>query len=601
MASEAILRIKVIADTAAAAAGLDTVAARGGKFGAAMKRAALPAAAIVGAIGLGAKAAIDAASDYQQAQGAVDAVFGKQAAAVKALSKTSADKLGLAGADYMNYAALVGGALQNAGFSTAQSVGMQDKLLGRAADLAATYGGTTADAVDAINAAISRSEFDPLEKLNVALNMTAVNAELAKRGQDKLTGAARDQAKAQVIMDLIYKKSAKSAGQYAREQDTAAGQQQHAAATAKDAAAALGTALLPAYTKAMELLAQFAKWAAKNKTAVMVMVGALGVLAVAVLAVNVALAILALNPVSLVIIGIVVAVAALAIGFAILYKRSEKFRNVANAVFGMVKQYVLTAARQIKAVWSASMTAIGAAARAFGAAWRAVSGAVRAIAGAVARTVRAVFSAVWRFLSGAARAYGSAVRGALSVVRAVAGAVASFVKSVWTRTWQAVVTAARAVGRGISSALAAVRSVVSSVTSFIRSKFAGLWDAVKAGARSVGSALSAPFEAVRSAVDRAISAVQNLISALGRIKVPSIKIPHIGKAAPASAAAPGVAVHHAMAPGVVGPRATTAATSGAGVTINITGAVDPEGVARQVQRLLTNHDRRVGRGVVIVR
>jgi hypothetical protein len=598
MASEAILRIKVIADTAAAAAGLDNVAGKGGRFGSAMKKAAVPALAIVGAIGLGAKAAIDAASDYQQAQGAVDAVFGKQAKAVEALSKTSADRLGLAGSDYLNYAALVGGALQNAGFSTEQAVGKQDKLLTRAADLASTYGGTTADAVDAINAAISRSEFDPLEKFNVSLNMTAVNAELAKRGQDKLTGAALSHAKAQIVMEEIYKKSSKAAGQFARESDTAAGQQQRAAAAAKDAGAALGTALLPAYTKAMQLLAQFAKWAAKNKTAVMVMVGALGVLAVAVIAVNIALTILALNPVSLVIIGIVAAVAALAIGFTILYKRSEKFRNVANAVFGMVKQYVTTAARQIAAVWRVTIAVITGGARAFGRAWSAVVAAVRAVATRVASSVRAVFSAVWRFLSAAARAYLGAVRAVLGGVRSVAASVAGFVRAVWSRVWSAVVAGARTVGRGISSALSSARSTVASVVAFIRSKFSSLWGAVAAGARGLGAALSAPFNTVRGVIDSVISAVGRLISALSRIKVPHISIPKLGKAGPAassaSATVPGVGVRGLSA-------GTLAAPASGGVVINISGALDPEGVARQVQRLLDGHDRRVGKGVVIVR
>lgn len=586
MASEALLRIKVIADTAGAAIGLDKASGKFGKFGSAMKRAAVPAAAIVGAIGLGAKAAIDAASDYQQAQGAVEAVFGHQAKAVEALSKTSADRLGLAGSEYMNYAALVGGALQNAGFSTQQAVGKQDKLLTRAADLAATYGGTTADAVDAINAAISRSEFDPLEKFNVSLNMTAINAELAKRGQDKLTGAALAHAKAQVIMEQIYKKSGKAAGQFADESDTAAGQQQRAAAAAKDAAATMGAALLPAYTKAMQLLAQFAKWAAKNKTVVLVVAAALGVLAIAVLAVNAAMWLLALNPVTLAILAAVAAVAVLAVAFVILYKKSETFRRIVDYVWKATKLGAQLTARAIGTAFGATWRFVSAAARGTAGVVRAVVNAIRAVVSAVTGFIRAAFSNAWRVVSAAARGAAAGVRGVLSGIRGAASAAASYVRARFADAWNAVKSAARAVSGVISAAMGAIKSAVGRAVSAVQSL--GNW----LGRIHPPGAVASAFESIRGAINGAIGAVQSLIGWLSRIHVPHISLPG-GKSG--KAVSPAVAARHAVAPGVSGRAGTMPApTTSGGVTIQITGALDPEGVARQVQRLLTNHDRRVG-------
>jgi hypothetical protein len=84
-------------------------------------------------------------------------------------------------------------------------------------------------------------------------------------------------------------------------------------------------------------------------------------------------------------------------------------------------------------------------------------------------------------------------------------------------------------------------------------------------------------------------AVQSLIGWLSRIHVPKISLPHIGGKSVTGATAPGVP----MGASTRGLSAQAAASTG-GVTINITGALDPEGVARQVQRLLANHDRRVG-------
>jgi hypothetical protein len=287
--AEALLRIKVIADASSAAAGLDKAQAAGGKFGSAMRKAALPAAAVVAGIGAVGAAAVKSASDLQQAEGAVEAVFGKQAGAVKSASQDAARTMGLSAAQYQNYAALVGTALQNAGFSVKDSVTESGKVMQRGADLSALYGGTTADAVDAINAAVARSEFDPLEKYGVSLNMTAVNAELAAKGQDKLTGAALATAKKQIILNQIYAQSSKAAGQYAREADTVAGQTQTMSAEFENAKASLGTALLPMVASAASQLAKMATWAGKNTTTVQILVGVIGGLAVAVLAANAAL------------------------------------------------------------------------------------------------------------------------------------------------------------------------------------------------------------------------------------------------------------------------------------------------------------------------
>jgi hypothetical protein len=51
----------------------------------------------------------------------------------------------------------------------------------------------------------------------------------------------------------------------------------------------------------------------------------------------------------------------------------------------------------------------------------------------------------------------------------------------------------------------------------------------------------------------------------------------------------------------IGPattRSTSSSSGGGGVVINISGALDPEAVGRQVRRLLDSHDRRQGRAVV---
>lgn len=64
-----------------------------------------------------------------------------------------------------------------------------------------------------------------------------------------------------------------------------------------------------------------------------------------------------------------------------------------------------------------------------------------------------------------------------------------------------------------------------------------------------------------------------------------------------SAAAPSVATARGVstfaAPRVGGAGRAARATPG-GITIQVTGALDPEAVARQIQRILDGHNRRVG-------
>jgi hypothetical protein len=122
-------------------------------------------------------------------------------------------------------------------------------------------------------------------------------------------------------------------------------------------------------------------------------------------------------------------------------------------------------------------------------------------------------------------------------------------------------------------------------------KMRGIWDGIQSGV----SRLAAPFDTVRHAIESVISAVQSLIGWLSRIHVPSIHLPHIPGINSASAAGLGADGATAFAaPGVPAVRTGASSAAAGGMTINVYGAVDPEGTARQIQRILAGHQRRVG-------
>lgn len=95
----------------------------------------------------------------------------------------------------------------------------------------------------------------------------------------------------------------------------------------------IGAALLPILEKLMPYLLKFADWAQKNPTVIMVIAGAIGVLAASILAVNAAMA---LNPVTLIVAGII----ALGVAVVAAYKKFETFRNVVKTVVNGVLTYL---------------------------------------------------------------------------------------------------------------------------------------------------------------------------------------------------------------------------------------------------------------------
>lgn len=609
MAAEAILRIKVITDSAQAALGLDKASQTSGKFAQSMQKAALPAAAVGAAVVVAGKKALDAASKMQQAGGAVEAVYGDSASAVEKYSKSAARNMGLSAADYQNYAALVGTSLQNAGMSAAEAADESNKAMQRAADLSALYGGTTADAVDAINAAVSRSEFDPLEKYGVSLNMTAVNAELAAKGQDKLTGAALDTAKKQVILEKIYEDTGKAAGQYAREADSVAGRQQTMAAQAEDAAAALGTILLPIVAETTKWLGKMATWAGKNTKTVQIMAGAILALAAAVLVINAALKVYQAtmivvqavqkatwlsNPIFLVIAAVIALVAAV----VILWKRSETFRAV------------------VLGIWSAIKAGAMAVMDAVVAAWKGIISAGRAVWNGISAGFRTAFNIV----RGIVLAYFNFYKAIFNGIKAATMVVINFVKREWQRMMTGIKVITSATTRAVTAVFNSVKATLSGIFSAIRRAWDTAINGIKSAVKGLAPLLERPFNglkiiinAIKDAINGLISTVNSLVSKIRSIKWPTPpkwvtdlggKIGNLFSAsAPQSAARVPAVVRASGAPGVASRGAVVplvgATASGASVFININGAIDPESTARAVGRVMAGHYRRVGQGAAI--
>ncbi|MFS0480316.1 hypothetical protein ACL1CS_11130 [Corynebacterium striatum] len=236
------------------------------------------AAAALGGIGLIAKESIDYASEAEQSYGAVESIFGDHAQGIISASKGAAEVVGLSGREYRELTSSTGAMLKNMGMPMDEVADKSQNLVGVAADLAATFGGSTKDAIESVNA-LMRGEADPIEKYGVSIKQSDINARMAAKGLDKLTGEAAKQAQAQTLLEMLTEQTSSAQGQFARETDTAAHKQQVATAKLNDAKEAIGTGLLPMFALAAEKAAQFAGVVGKHPKVFIALGAAIGIVA----------------------------------------------------------------------------------------------------------------------------------------------------------------------------------------------------------------------------------------------------------------------------------------------------------------------------------
>lgn len=240
-----------INSTGDAATGLGSkITSAGKRLGAGLAVGAAVAGAA--ALKLGADC-VKSASNAQQSLGATETVFGRYAGSVISNSKKAAKEVGLSANEYRELANVMGASLNGAGIPLKKTASLTSDINKRAADMAATFGGTTRNAVEAIGS-LMRGEADPIEAYGVSIKQADVSARLAAQGQDKLTGAALKQAEMQARLDLLMQKTTKTQGAFKRESGTLAHQQQVLGAQFENIKAKIGTALLPVLTTLLTIL-----------------------------------------------------------------------------------------------------------------------------------------------------------------------------------------------------------------------------------------------------------------------------------------------------------------------------------------------------------
>ncbi|MDU2057815.1 MAG: hypothetical protein E6719_00705, partial [Dermabacter sp.] len=186
------------------------------------------------------------AADLEQSTGAVETVFKQHSSKMLKYAQDADQALGMSENSYNELATILGTQLRNAGMKDFAE--QTNDLIGLGADFSAMFGGTATEAVEAISSAL-KGERDPIEKYGISLRQSAIDAKAAELGFKKVGGSYDQQAQAAATLALINEQSTDAQGAFNRELDTSSNVIQRAKAWFEDFTAAIGSKLLPAFSK----------------------------------------------------------------------------------------------------------------------------------------------------------------------------------------------------------------------------------------------------------------------------------------------------------------------------------------------------------------
>lgn len=206
----------------------------------------------ISALGIGAalKEVVTAAGELEQNMGGSSAVFKEYATTLQQYAAQAYQTMGLSQSQYLATANKMGALFQGSGFSIAESVDLTSAAMQRAADVASIMGIDVSSAMEAV-AGAAKGNFTMMDNLGVAINDTTLQIYAQEKGLGKLETT---QQKVNAAMMMFMETSEYAAGNYARENATFAGSLQTFKAELQNAAAEIGTGLLPAAVQGIQAL-----------------------------------------------------------------------------------------------------------------------------------------------------------------------------------------------------------------------------------------------------------------------------------------------------------------------------------------------------------
>lgn len=185
---------------------------------------AIAAGMAAGAAGLVAitSKALMAGAELEQNLGGSEAVFGQYAKDLQNSALTAYKTMGLSQNEFLAGANKMGSLFQGAGFDVQSSMKMSTESMQRASDVASIMGIDTTTALEAVQG-MAKGNFTMMDNLGVAMNDTAIGAYAVSKGITKSTAAMSTQEKVGLAQQMFMEKTAKYAGNYAKENESLSG------------------------------------------------------------------------------------------------------------------------------------------------------------------------------------------------------------------------------------------------------------------------------------------------------------------------------------------------------------------------------------------
>ena len=391
-------------------------------------------------------------------------------------------------------------ALANLAIATGSLTTAQEGL-GLALDIAAATGKPLSTVSSALAKAYS-GQTGALKKLDPSMKNLADSG----AGVDEMMGKLKD----------------KFGGDASAAANTAEGRMKGLTIAFDETKEAVGAALLPAIEKILPVLQAFGDWASKHPGIFLAIAGAVGVLAASVVVANVAMSLLALNPVGIAIIAIVGAIVALTVGLVVLYKKSETFRDIVNGAFESVKETISRVVDFLKgpvmAAWDIIRGAFevikGIITGDFSAAWEGL----KTMIGGVVDYIKSTLIALPMLLLGIAKDIGVAILNGIVAGLAVLGesawaAISGLASFLLTKAGEWLETLKTVGGKVVSSIVGGVTGLAGDIWEKIKELPGDLLEKVKGVASSFKDIGTAIGDWIVDAAKGAISGLAGILKA----------------------------------------------------------------------------------------
>ena len=408
---------------------------KGQKAAFAIRKAALPAALALGAIALAAKAGVEGVMADDVALANLESTLKSTGHAANITADGFFEYANqLQASTGVSATAITEGAALLGTFKAIRNeTGKGNRVFDRATVAALDLSKKGFGSLESSNKMLGKALNDPIKGIT-ALSRAGVTFTDAQKDQIKTLQESGDMLGAQKL--ILKEVESQVGGTAAAYGETTAGKVDRAKRAFEELQKSLAQALMPAINFVAGALGSLAGWMQKNAGIAKVVIAVVASLAAGILILNGVLKVVAItqallnsvlfaNPIGI----IILAVAALAVGLVVLYKKSETFRNIVKGAFEVVKVAVEKVVDYLKgplmAAWdivSGAIDAISALIRGdFGAAWEGL----KTMIGGVVDWIKTTILALPLMLLGAARDIGGAI------VSGIVSGVATLGESTW--------------------------------------------------------------------------------------------------------------------------------------------------------------------------